>query len=167
MGSLRRTAVVSFLITPLFVAGCAGGDPAAAPGSTASGGGSTPATATTGPTPATTAPGSTTPPSSTARPPRPSGPVITLGPPPTVPLPPGTFRPPGKMTSVVGEVVEGVEAGCYLLRVSGGKDLLLIGASLAQLRVGGRVRVTGRAEPDLITTCQQGTPFIVSDVSPA
>jgi len=72
-----------------------------------------------------------------------------------------------KVTSVVGDVIEGVEKGCYLLRVSGGKDLLLIGASLQQIRAGGRIRVTGRVEPGLVTTCQQGVPFIVSDVSPA
>ncbi|MET7423083.1 hypothetical protein [Dactylosporangium sp. NPDC005555] len=65
--------------------------------------------------------------------------------------------------SVSGEVVEGVEPGCLLLRTSG-TLYLLIGGDRAALQAGKRVTVTGSPQPGMMSTCQQGTPFQVTSV---
>jgi hypothetical protein len=60
-------------------------------------------------------------------------------------------------------VVTGVEAGCLLLRTGTG-DYLLLGEAADDLGAGQTVTVRGQIRPDLMTTCQQGTPFEVSEV---
>jgi hypothetical protein len=68
----------------------------------------------------------------------------------------------GEMT-LTGDLEEGVEAGCTLLR-AGTQTYLLLGADREVIRQGGRVTVRGKPQPGLMTTCQQGTPFQVSDI---
>jgi hypothetical protein len=63
---------------------------------------------------------------------------------------------------LTGTVTAGVEANCLLL-----DGYLLVGGPRDQLRVGTRVTVTGRVQADLMTTCQQGTPFVVETAQPA
>jgi len=81
--------------------------------------------------------------------------------------PPPTDRPvppsdkPGRLT-LTGTVRPGVEADCLLLQ-----GYLLVGGPRDLLHGGGRVKVTGRVQPDLMTTCQQGTPFVVEAAEPA
>jgi hypothetical protein len=62
---------------------------------------------------------------------------------------------------LTGTVTAGVEFGCRMLGryqlVGGPRDLLVPGAL---------VRVTGRPDPTMITTAQQGTPFVVSAAEP-
>jgi hypothetical protein len=70
---------------------------------------------------------------------------------------------PPSGTSISGEVVEGVEAGCLLLQTSG-TLYLLVGGDRAALQVGKRVTVVGTPQPGLMSTCQQGTPFQVVSV---
>lgn len=65
--------------------------------------------------------------------------------------------------SVSGEVVEGVEAGCLLLKTSD-TLYLLVGGDRTALQVGKRVTVVGTPQPGLMSTCQQGTPFQVVSV---
>lgn len=74
---------------------------------------------------------------------------------------PGKSPAPGG-ASLTGTITSGVEPGCLLL---GG--YLLVGGPRDQLRAGGKVTVTGKVQPDLMTTCQQGTPFLVETVKPA
>jgi hypothetical protein len=38
----------------------------------------------------------------------------------------------------------------------------LIGVDQAAVQLGSKVVVSGKFEPDLMTTCQQGTPFAVA-----
>ncbi|MDG6108104.1 hypothetical protein Daura_45705 [Dactylosporangium aurantiacum] len=76
---------------------------------------------------------------------------------------PGAFGPGASGMSVSGEVVEGVEAGCLLLRTPG-TLYLLVGGDRAALQVGKRVTVVGTPQPGLMSTCQQGTPFQVVSV---
>ncbi len=66
----------------------------------------------------------------------------------------------GEIT-VTGVVKEGVEERCKLL-----EGYLLVG-SPTPVSVGQRVTVTGRVDRSIITTCQQGTPLVVSSVTPA
>jgi hypothetical protein len=65
-------------------------------------------------------------------------------------------------TTLTGTLQAGVEPGCLLLDGN-----LLVGGPRDVLKAGARVTVTGRTQPDLMTTCQQGTPFVVDTAKPA
>lgn len=58
---------------------------------------------------------------------------------------------------LTGTVSAGVEYGCLLLG-----RYQLIGGPRDVLRPGARVKVVGRPQPRMITTAQQGTPFVVT-----
>lgn len=68
--------------------------------------------------------------------------------------------------TITGDVVDGVESNCVLLRTDGGL-YLLIGGDRSLMSGGGRLVVRGRAQPGLVTTCQQGTPFQVIEARKA
>jgi len=68
--------------------------------------------------------------------------------------------------TLTGQPEEGVESGCIVLR-AGDKLYQLIGGDRRTLMSGRPVTVRGKPNPDLMTTCQQGVPFEVSDVKPA
>jgi hypothetical protein len=82
-----------------------------------------------------------------------------------VPPPPsssaGADSPVGATLTGVPEA--GVEPGCVILKHEG-QMYLLLGGDKTLLSSGRSVTVTGRTRPDLMTTCQQGTPFEVADV---
>ena len=72
-----------------------------------------------------------------------------------------TAEPPaGGTKTITGTITAGVEPNCLLL-----DDHLLI-INDAKLRsaakAGATVTVTGRVEQGMMTTCQQGTPFVVT-----
>jgi hypothetical protein len=71
--------------------------------------------------------------------------------------------------TVTGTVEAGVEPNCRLIKDSAGSHLLVFhdAALKPAAAVGKKVTVTGRSEPKMMTTCQQGIPFVVSSVSPA
>jgi hypothetical protein len=78
---------------------------------------------------------------------------------------PGTPSGPGPQPArltLTGTAAPGVEGGCLLLR-----GYLLLGGPRELLGAGRRVRVTGRVQPGVATTCQQGTPFLVESAEPA
>ncbi|GIJ77381.1 hypothetical protein SAMN05443287_105263 [Micromonospora phaseoli] len=91
--------------------------------------------------------------------PPPSDPVDPTAPTtrPTV-RPSGPTKPPttGEVT-LTGRIDSGVEPGCLLL-----DGYLLLGGPRDVLTAGATVTVTGRADPSMMTTCQQGTPFVVA-----
>jgi hypothetical protein len=103
------------------------------------------------PLPVTSTPGGTVDPT-----PSPAGPTPT----PT-PSPAGPSKPAGGAATLTGTVTAGVEPNCFLLDGN-----LLVGAPRGALRAGARVTVTGHPQPNLMTTCQQGTPFMVESVRP-
>jgi len=74
---------------------------------------------------------------------------------------PGPSGPLAAMT-LTGTVTAGVEPNCLLL-----DNYLLVGGPRDVIRPGARISVVGRPEPDLMTTCQQGTPFRVESARPA
>ncbi|MFC0004586.1 hypothetical protein [Micromonospora siamensis] len=124
----------------------------------------TPPPASSGGTPVTASPtpsepvGPTASPSPTVVPP--TGVPPTVRPPkkpggPT--LPPG----PGGQT-LTGTIDSGVEPNCLLL-----DGYLLVGGPRDVLKPGAKVTVTGQPQPDMMTTCQQGTPFVVEAARPA
>ncbi|MEV0430185.1 hypothetical protein [Micromonospora sp. NPDC050495] len=68
----------------------------------------------------------------------------------------GPSVPPPARDTLTGVVEAGVEPNCLLI---GGN--LLVGGPRDVLKPGTRVVVTGHPQPGLMTTCQQGTPFVV------
>lgn len=78
-------------------------------------------------------------------------------------------KPPSVVViTVTGVVSPGVESGCRILSPlsgTGGPGYLLLGGD-AGTPYGEPVRVTGELRPDLLTTCQQGTPLLVSSMTP-
>jgi len=71
----------------------------------------------------------------------------------------------GSTTTVQGTVTAGVENGCVVLvDASGAVVANLQGWDLRAHPFSSQVEVTGTFEPDLMTTCQQGTPFEVTAV---
>ncbi|WP_179266115.1 hypothetical protein [Asanoa hainanensis] len=108
-----------------------------------------PSTSSTAPTPSTVP----------AVPPAPTvAPTATLPPPPLDPLTP---RPSGantpKVVNVTGTVTAGVESGCLLL-----EGYLLVNAPTSLVYEGVRVKATLEVRPDLVSTCQQGTPAMIT-----
>jgi len=110
---------------------------------------------------------------SASTPSAPTSPPATTATHPTTtdPLPTSPTRPPKDLivpptrtgshlaVRVRGTVSDGVEPGCRLL-TSKGVVYLLIGRQ-GTLVTGQEVEVEGTLQPDLITTCQQGTPLVV------
>ena len=62
---------------------------------------------------------------------------------------------------LTGTITSGVEYGCLMLN-----GFQLIGGPRELLRPGTRVRVSGRPAPDMLTTAQQGVPFVVAAAQP-
>jgi hypothetical protein len=85
--------------------------------------------------------------------------------PPATPPMPSPSPPLEETMTITGEVAEGVEVNCVLLR-TGTEEYLLIGNDVDQLRFGDTVTLRGYPDPEVMTICQQGTPFIVTEVVP-
>jgi hypothetical protein len=80
---------------------------------------------------------------------------------------PGSGKPVGGATeTITGMVSAGVEANCLLLSSGGTSHLLIFKdpALRADAPVGKTVTVMGSSEPSMVSTCMQGTPFIVTSV---
>jgi hypothetical protein len=95
------------------------------------------------------------------------GPAGTPGPasPSSSPPPPSPTLPAGaKLMTLTGEVGAGIEAGCTIL-TAGDKVYELQGTAVKSLR--GTVTVTGHVLHNVMTICQQGTPFRVTEVERA
>jgi hypothetical protein len=77
--------------------------------------------------------------------------------------------PSGDVQTVTGTVEAGVEPNCRIIHDDSGSHLLVFHD--AALRdgavVGKKITVTGSPDPKLMSTCQQGIPFVVTSISPA
>jgi hypothetical protein len=91
----------------------------------------------------------------------PTSPSTPSAPPPSGD-PSGAASPKAGGTTLTGTVTSGVEPGCFLL-----DGYLLVGGPQEVIRAGARVTVTGEVKQDMMTTCQQGTPFQVATARPA
>ena len=89
---------------------------------------------------------------------------------PATDLPTGTKPAPGAAgaQTLSGTVTAGVEPDCLLLTGDDTQHLLIFDdpAMRADAAVGATITVTGQAQPDQMTTCQQGIPFLVTAVRP-
>jgi hypothetical protein len=68
--------------------------------------------------------------------------------------------------TIVGVAEPAVEIGCWSL-VTDAKRYLLLGGDRTLITAGARLQVRGTTRPDMLTTCQQDTPFLVYSVQPA
>lgn len=144
--NVQRVAATVVAVACLALTGC-GGDGAS------TGGG---VTTSEPPSSSSVSPGST----GTPKPPQ-TPPVAG-----TKPGGPNTATPfPGE-TTLRGTVAEGVELGCMVLRAEDGNEYLLLGGDRSVISAGKRLEVVGRSQPGLMTTCQQGIPFKVSQARP-
>jgi len=79
----------------------------------------------------------------------------------------GASAAAGTPTTLTGTITEGVESGCLVLTDEAGAVLAnLIGIDPATVTFEVTVEVTGKFQPDMMTTCQQGSPFAVATVQP-
>lgn len=144
--SIAAIAVTAFSVALVTLLGACGGEGGGGIEPTGS-----PSSPATGSPPVTPSPPATTP----TLPSRP----------PVSPVPPPPTDKPGQTTTLTGEVYAGVEANCKLLRTGSG-DYLLFGEAAESARLGSTVTVRGQIRADMASTCQQGTPFEVSEVVP-
>jgi hypothetical protein len=80
-----------------------------------------------------------------------------------LPTPTPSGKPSGGASiEVKGTVVAGVEMNCRLID----QYLLLPGPGINRddLKIGATLTVRGRVEQGMMTTCQQGTPFVVTEI---
>ncbi|MEO3922867.1 hypothetical protein ABGB07_03150 [Micromonosporaceae bacterium B7E4] len=143
-----RWMVGAVLAAGLALGACA--DSGSAP---PNGSGGSPVTVSPSPDPASTGPSGPSGPGPTT----PGGPTGD----PTAPTkPPRGGAAPSGTTTLSGTVQAGVEPNCLLL-----DGYLLVGGPRDVLTAGARVTVVGQVRADLMTTCQQGTPFQVQSAT--
>lgn len=73
---------------------------------------------------------------------------------------PGVDPTKGKSVTLTGTVEAGVEHGCLILNANG-QVYSLFGGDRSVLVAGTQVEVTGHEAPNVMSFCQQGTPFQV------
>ena len=110
-------------------------------------------------------------PTSSAEPPSSSAPTPSSasGPSSSSPRPSTEPSAGGAAETLTGTVEAGVEPDCKLIRDNAGNHVLYFDDPLLKTKapVGKKVTVTGHSKSGMMTTCQQGTPFIVTSVGPA
>jgi hypothetical protein len=87
---------------------------------------------------------------------------------------PGAGPPSADLTSAEGSqtlsgtVTAGVEPHCLVLKAGTDSHLLVFDdeSLRSAAKAGTEVTVVGKAQPGMMTTCQQGTPFLVTSVLP-
>jgi hypothetical protein len=150
-----RRSLSAALLAVLFLAGCGGAnqaDPTNA--SSAGAGGPAPSSAPSAASPEPGDPAA----SASGAPGDPARPGKSIG--------PGLDPPSAPTETLTGQVVAGVEPGCLILTgPRGARMLVLTGETGKSVKVGARVTVTGHSEPRMMTTCQQGTPFVVTQAT--
>lgn len=73
----------------------------------------------------------------------------------------------GAQTTISGTVESGVESGCLVLEHDGTVYGIYGSFDSSIVYAGAEVTLHGKVEPDMMTTCQQGTPFVVEDARTA
>jgi hypothetical protein len=82
-----------------------------------------------------------------------------------LPPPPLTTSSVGPEMTLTGQVEEGVEHGCLIMRTQG-KTYLLMGGDKNVVKAGATVQVKGRVNSGIMSYCQQGQPFQVTEAHP-
>jgi len=81
----------------------------------------------------------------------------------------GDSSKPGSdsQTTISGTVAAGVESGCLVLEYDGTLYGIYGSFDSSVVYAGAEVTLHGKVESDMMTTCQQGTPFVVEDAETA
>jgi len=79
----------------------------------------------------------------------------------------GDTTKPGSATTISGTVEAGVEAGCLVLEYDGTLYGIYGNVDTAIVYAGAQVTLQGKVDSGMMTTCQQGTPFVVEDAQTA
>jgi hypothetical protein len=151
---IRPGGACAVILAVSLLAGCAGTDPAGtAPVAAPAGGSGSPSVADPADPAGKTAPADPG--------------TVPVDPAPLDPAPSGKPGATGIQT-LTGTVTAGVEPDCLMLTGVTGTHQLIISdtGARAAAKVGASVIVVGRVDPRMMTTCQQGTPFVVSQVRP-
>jgi hypothetical protein len=83
-------------------------------------------------------------------------------------LPPAKPPATGVQQTLTGQVEDGVERGCLILRDAGGTGTYqLVGADTKVVYVGARVSVTGHVVTGMMSYCMQGKMFQVTSARAA
>jgi hypothetical protein len=80
---------------------------------------------------------------------------------------PGARKPlTGGTQTITGTVAAGIEPNCLVLQAGSDSYLLVFddAAMRADAAVGKKVTLVGQPQPGMMSTCQQGVPFIVAAV---
>jgi hypothetical protein len=78
----------------------------------------------------------------------------------------GETTKPGALT-ISGTVEEGVEAGCLVLEYEGTVYGIFGNFDSAVVYAGASVTLQGKVDEGMMSTCQQGTPFVVEEAQTA
>ena len=70
-------------------------------------------------------------------------------------------------TTITGTVEAGVESGCLVLEHDGTVYGIYGNYDSAVVYAGAKVMLRGQVDPGMMTTCQQGTPFVVEEAETA
>lgn len=73
----------------------------------------------------------------------------------------------GSETTISGTVEAGVEAGCLVLEHGGTVYGIYGSFDASVVYAGASVTLHGKVDNDMMTTCQQGTPFVVEEAEAA
>lgn len=79
----------------------------------------------------------------------------------------GDTPKPGSATTISGTVEAGVETGCLVLEYDGTLYGIYGNFDSAIVYAGAQVTLQGKVDSGMMTTCQQGTPFVVEDAQTA
>lgn len=81
----------------------------------------------------------------------------------------GDSSKPGSasQTTISGTVESGVESGCLVLEHDGTVYGIYGSFDSSVVYAGAEVTLHGKVDPGMMTTCQQGTPFVVEDAETA
>jgi hypothetical protein len=69
--------------------------------------------------------------------------------------------------TITGTVESGVESGCLVLEHDGTVYGIYGNYDSAVVYAGAKVTLRGQVDPGMMTTCQQGTPFVVEEAETA
>jgi hypothetical protein len=72
-------------------------------------------------------------------------------------------KPGSSSMTISGTVEAGVEAGCLVLEYEGTVYGIFGNYDSSVVYAGAEVTLTGAVDDGMMTTCQQGTPFVVED----
>ncbi|HEX2143809.1 MAG TPA: hypothetical protein VHG10_04785 [Glycomyces sp.] len=81
----------------------------------------------------------------------------------------GETSKPGSasQTTITGTVESGVESGCLVLEHDGTLYGVFGNFDSSVVYAGAKVTLHGKVEKDMMSTCQQGTPFVVEEAETA